>query len=104
MSYKRLGDQGNILVFSCDHPKCEIVEEVYKEDGQWIVQDPFGSEIKLEKDTPVIIPWNWRTDGMNHFCWRHRITYEPAIIAESVREATPEEIEKMKRLLASDKN
>lgn len=104
MSYKRLGDQGNLLVFTCDHPKCEVTEEVYRENGQWITNDPFGAPIKLTLDDPVVIPWNWRTDGANHFCWRHRVTYEPAVIVESVPEATEEQLIEMARKLARDKN
>ena len=100
MSYKRLGDQGNLLIFNCDHPSCEVTEEVTREDGRWQVNDPFGRVLLIDADNPVVIPWCWRTDSANHFCWRHRITYEPAMLVESVPEPTEDELERMRKLLA----
>ena|SRR6266540_1213633 len=76
--WKRSGEEGQDLIFMCDYPGCiEISELVY--DGRWIGVDLRGRQVYLD-ETPTLMPIGWKSDGYSHFCYKHKVTFDGAVM------------------------
>jgi hypothetical protein len=82
MTWERSGEENNDILFICDFPNCKFTVPMWNDSEKgWCTADPL-ERIVLVNDSPTKMPPGWKSDGMNHYCFRHDITFKSAIIVE----------------------